>query len=137
MTTRQHSKNVLRAHCFLPGTADRCARQHMFPDRDQLFADQDAEQAHQRHQRRRRRANVENTIDNTDQKTRTERYEISFHGLGLAGIEQNHAARDAPPVSEACSPKAHFEKRTCKPYGECARSISMTPSYVSARAQSC
>ena len=54
-----------------PSGSEAVTREHCFPDRDNLFADENAEQPDERHQRRRRRANIEKAVDDADQNTGT------------------------------------------------------------------
>ena len=78
MAARQHTEHVRGALRLLPGSGEAAARIICLPDRDDLLADENAEQADERHQRRRRRAHVEEAVDDADQKTGAERYPDKF-----------------------------------------------------------
>lgn len=51
-----------------------------FRKRDDLLADENAEQSHQRDDRRRRRADIEQAIDDADEQPRAKRQKIEFQG---------------------------------------------------------
>jgi hypothetical protein len=53
-----------------PGNGSGLLRHQGLGKRDELLADQNAEQADQSHDRRRRRADVEEAVDDTDEQTR-------------------------------------------------------------------
>src|SRR5262249_53006337 len=79
MTTRQHAKHMRRALRSLPGDREGRTCQKLLAYRDDLLANQNAQQTRQRDQRRRRRADVDQAIYDANQHAGAEGEEICEH----------------------------------------------------------
>src|SRR4029077_20033508 len=73
ITSGQETENVWRALRLAPRGGEMRALHHALRHRDDLLADEDAEQPNQRHHRWRRRSHVEQAVDNADQQASAER----------------------------------------------------------------
>ena len=103
LEVRQRPKQLPRAAGLPPRCAQRRTARELFAKRDELLADQDAEETDESNDGRCWRSDAQPAVDHPNQHAGAELQQIGLHRCA------------AGPASEACSPSAHFEKRTWMP----------------------